>query len=190
MPPRTDLQPLLERVAAEDQRAFGELYDATGPYVFGVVRRVLGDSRRVEDVTQEVYLQVWRTASSFDPDRGSAWSWLALLARSRAVDRLRADRSYGDAVDEVERQPESAPVGGHGTNPSAEAARVERGEILRGALEELPDEQRRALELAFFRGWTHREIAERTEIPLGTVKTRIRTGMRKLRDVLGSALGR
>ena len=191
MPPSIEIQSVLLRVAARDPRALADLYDATAPYVFGILRRMLWSGESAEEVAQEVYMQVWKTARSFDPERGSAWSWLALLTRSRAIDRMRADGSYRDAVDDLmRRQPLSDPPREPGEQPHQEAARSEQAEIVRAALGGLPRDQRRALELAFFSGLTHREIAERTSTPLGTVKTRIRTAILKLRERLEPELER
>lgn len=189
MPPSIEIQPLLQRVAQGDQRAFADLYDATGRYVFGILRRMLNDAEAAEEVAQEVYLQVWKSADSFDPERGSAWSWLALLTRSRAVDRMRAEGSYRGAIEGVEREPSLTPVANPTGSPHAQAMRSERSELVHGAVSRLPPDQREALELAFFGGLTHREIADRTETPLGTVKSRIRSGLSKLRDHLEPELG-
>jgi RNA polymerase sigma-70 factor (ECF subfamily) len=191
LPPTIEIQHLLSRVSDGDSRALADLYDATAIYVFGILRRMLWSAESAEEVAQEVYLQVWKTARSFDPERGSAWSWLALLTRSRAIDRMRAESSYRDAVDDlVLRQPLSDLPGGPGGRPHQEAAASERAELVREALGALPGDQRRALELAFFGGLTHREVAERTDTPLGTVKTRIRTAMQKLRERLEPELER
>lgn len=173
----TDIANILQRVAVGDQRAFAELYDETSPYVFGILVRMLARREAAEEVAQDVYLQAWRTAGDFDPTRGSGWSWLAMMARSRALDRIRSDRSYGRALDRFEREPaaEANP------DPAILAGRAGR---VRKALEELSEEQAQALRLAFFGGLSHREIAERTGIPLGTVKTRIRAALHKLRETL------
>ena len=138
-----------------------------------------------EEVAQEVYVQVWNSAASFDPRRASAWSWLALLTRSRAIDRMRAEGSYRAVVDDLERSGSPAAEATEAdASPVRDIARSEEAEVVRAALRELPREQRHALELAFFGGLTHREIAERTDTPLGTVKTRIRTALLKLRERL------
>ncbi|CAN5870511.1 sigma-70 family RNA polymerase sigma factor [soil metagenome] len=181
---------MLFRIADGDSRALADLYDATAAYVFGILRRMLWSAENAEEVAQEVYAQVWKTAGTFDPERGSAWSWLALLTRSRAIDRMRAEDTYRGAVDAVmRRQPYFDPPVSGG-RPHQEAAASERAGIVRAALGELPGDQRRALELAFFGGLTHREIADRTDTPLGTVKTRIRTAILKLRERLEPELER
>lgn len=180
---------MLIRVADGDSGALAELYDATAVYVFGILRRMLWKAESAEEVAQEVYIQVWRTARGFDPQRGSAWSWLALLTRSRAIDRMRSDGSYRDAIEELARQSNAVPAGAVEL-PHDSASHSERAELVRAALGGLPGDQRRALEMAFFGGLTHREIAERTGTPLGTVKTRIRTALMKLRDRLEPELQR
>jgi RNA polymerase sigma-70 factor (ECF subfamily) len=132
-----------------------------------------------------VYIQVWKTAATFDPRRASAWSWLALLTRSRAIDRMRADGAYRDTVDELQRSASRSTTADDSCGSALQdVARSERAEVVHAALRELPGDQRRALELAFFGGLTHREIAERAEIPLGTVKSRIRTALLTLRQRL------
>ncbi|HUP00755.1 MAG TPA: sigma-70 family RNA polymerase sigma factor [Gemmatimonadota bacterium] len=189
MPPPFELEPLLKRVADRDSRAFSELYDRTSPYVFGLLRRMLATIERAEEVAQEVYVQVWQSAAGFDPDRGSGWSWLAMMARSRAVDRMRADGSYRGALDGLLSETGATTTGNPGEGPERATERSERGELVRRAMAGLPAEQRDALAMAFFGGYSHREIAERTEIPLGTVKTRIRTAMIKLKATLGPVMG-
>lgn len=179
------------RVAEGETQALAELYDATARYVFGILRRMLWSAESAEEVAQEVYLQVWKTAGSFDPQRGSAWSWLALLTRSRAIDRMRADGSYRDAVDDLQRIATRTSMEDETDgNLLQDVARSERAEVVHAALRDLPGDQRRALELAFFGGLSHREIADRTETPLGTVKTRIRTALLKLRERLETELAK
>jgi RNA polymerase sigma-70 factor, ECF subfamily len=177
------IESLLGRVAARDSRALGELYDCTARYVLGLVRRIVADSDAAAEITQEVYVQVWRTAASFDPVRASGWSWLALLARSRAVDRLRAERSYRGALANFELEPAGAVP-----SPEDEAGLAERRRLVRSAMAELPPEQRESLELAFFDGLSHSEIANRIDMSLGTVKTRIRAAIQKLERALGPVL--
>ena len=179
------IQSLIERSARADERAFAELYDETSAYVFGILRKMLGSDDRAEDVAQEVYVQIWRSAGTYDPERSSPWTWIALLTRSRAVDRLRSDRSRDDASDDLERQPATAPLGNPGPGPAGSVEIAERSEAVRSSVASLPDEQAAALRMAFFGGLTHREIAETTSTPLGTIKSRIRTGLQKIRESLG-----
>lgn len=172
---------LIARTAHGDERALAALYDATGPTVYAVAMRILGDAAVAEEVTMDVFLQVWNQAERWDPARGAPLTWLATLARSRAIDRRRsgaAQRAQTDLVDGML----DAPHGGPG--PEEDAAVAERRRLVRGALEALQPTQRTALELAWFHGLSHVEIAARLGAPLGTVKTRIRTAMASLRDAL------
>ena len=161
-----------------------ELYDATAVHVFGILRRMLWNTESAEEVAQEVYIQVWKTARGYEPGLGSAWAWLALLTRGRAIDRMRADGSYRDAIaDLVLHQPFADPIEPTGP-PRCDVAHLQRAETVREALRALPGDQRRALELAFFGGLTQREIAYRIDTPLPTVKSRIRTALMRLRERL------
>jgi RNA polymerase sigma-70 factor (ECF subfamily) len=164
-----------------DEAAFGELYDALAPTVYGVVLRVLRDRAQSEEVTQEVFVEVWRQAARFDPTRGGVRAWVVTIARRRAVDRVRAEQSRRDRrVRDV-----AIPA----TSPESTAEMVIEsleGERARRALGELTDVQRQALELAFFEGLTHVEIADRLGVALGTVKTRIRDGLIRLRGLMGA----
>jgi RNA polymerase sigma-70 factor, ECF subfamily len=173
---------LLERIARGDADALGALYDRHAPRVLGLTTRILSDPDEAEDVLQEVFLQVWRTPARFDPARGSVVTWLLVLGRSRAIDRLRSLRRRGrDLQVEIESVPLAS---GHDIEREAQTAQA--GGAVRRALAGLPAEQRRALELAYFGGYTQTEIAELTRTPLGTVKTRLRQGMIKLRDGFSS----
>jgi RNA polymerase sigma-70 factor (ECF subfamily) len=176
-----DLKGLSERSAAGDQEAFADFYDQTSGVVFGVALRVLGDRSEAEEAAADVFLQVWRTASRFDPSRGSPIAWLLMLTRSRAIDRLRA----GGLARQAEQPLEFATFAGDETgDPGRISWIAEQGAVLRGALAQIPSEQRRVQELSYFEGLTHMEIAQRLEIPVGTAKTRIRLGMLKLREAL------
>ncbi|MBM9464241.1 ECF RNA polymerase sigma factor SigK [Aeromicrobium sp. YIM 150415] len=181
-PEGTDRLPgLLARCARSDEGAFAELYDLTASRVFGLVRRVVRDPSHAEEVTQEVYLELWRHAAHFDPSRASAISWMFTIAHRRAVDRVRSasaasrrDIAYGHGHHEVEHDATSELV-----VDRLEATRV------RSALDQLTTTQREAVDLAFFGGYTHTEVAALLDIPLGTAKTRIRDGLIRLRDALG-----
>ena len=180
---------MIERIVDRDAEAFAGLYDRTAPYVFGLLLRMLGDREGAEEVAQEVYMTVWRNAATYDATRGTPATWIGLLARSRAVDRLRSERSYAGAVVRAAKAATSAAKEAHvmpDAPPSpAEALEIsERRRLVRAALKELPSEQRRLVELAFFGGLSHSEIARATETPLGTVKSRIRAGIGKLERIL------
>jgi RNA polymerase sigma-70 factor, ECF subfamily len=175
-------EPLIARIAQGDQAAFARLYDDTSRLVYGLVLRMVHEPSAAEDVTLEVYMQVWRTASSYQASRGSVTAWLATAARTRALDwmRSRQGRLYrdGQAIDDAPELIDAA------TNPEEELAARQRTEVVRKAIAALPTEQREALNLGFYAGLTQSEIAERLELPLGTVKSRMRMGMIKLREAL------
>jgi RNA polymerase sigma-70 factor (ECF subfamily) len=177
-PVETDLA-LVARMEARDADALARLYDRYAARLLGLAERILGSGGEAEEVVQEVFLYVWRAAATFDPARGSVLAWLLVATRSRAIDRLRARRpaSRGEwkRLDDV---PESAaPV-----DVERDSASREWQSICLAAIGELPPDQRRVLELAYFEGLTHTEIAEKTSTPLGTVKTRARLGLMKLRE--------
>ena len=176
---------LLRAMANGDERAFAALYDRWHALVNGVVMRILRQSDEVEDVVEETFWQLWRQASRYDASRGNAQSWILTIARSRALDRVRAatrrreDPLGGDCSGNGElRQHVTS------DDPALDVLADERRTIVKAALAELPAEQREALELGYFAGLTQAEIAERTGAPLGTIKTRMRLAMQKLRGRL------
>jgi RNA polymerase sigma-70 factor (ECF subfamily) len=163
---------LIGRLRAKDQRAMGDIFDRYATMVYSVALRVLKDPGQAEDVMQEVFLQVWNNPERFAQGRGSLGAWLAVVARNRSIDVLRRRRPT-ESCDEV--------VLASGTNLASEVERSTIMEKIRGVLKNLPHEQQQSVELAFFEGLTHSEIAERTGDPLGTVKTRIRSALASLR---------
>jgi len=169
-----EAESLLRRLTGGDAAALGEFYDRYAGLVNGLALRILRNPAEAEDVVQEVFVQVWRQAERFDPARGSPEAWLCTIARTRALDRLRRRASRRE-------DPADAAPG------ASAPPRTEEALAVRKALEGLSADQRHALELAYYEGLTHTEIAARLGEPLGTVKTRIRTAMIRLRDVLGSA---
>lgn len=174
---------LIARTAKGDQAAFGMLYDKTSARIYGLVLRVLGDRASAEEVTLDVFTQVWWDARRYDADRGSPSTWLLTLARSRAIDRLRA----GMAERERRAPLETAEALPHeGEDPEQSSVGNERQRLVHHALAELVSEQRDAITLAYFSGLSQSEIAAKLGLPLGTVKTRIRLGMIQLRDVLAA----
>ena len=175
-----EIAALIGRAAAGDQLAVSELYDATNRMVYGLVLRILGDEGAAEEVMLDVYMQVWRQAGAYDAGRGSPLAWLATIARSRAIDRLRAGRQEWQRARSLETVSQQST----GENLEEAAYVTELREVVRGALGTLSAEQREALELAYYGGLSHSEIAERLGQPLGTIKTRIRLGMMKLRALL------
>jgi RNA polymerase sigma-70 factor (ECF subfamily) len=172
---------LLRQSARGDQQAFADLYDATSARVHGLVLRVIRDPAQAEEVTQEVFLQVWRTSARFDESKGSALSWLMTLAHRRAVDRVRAAEAVSRQDTSYHR---NTHVVDHDATAEAAEASMEARRV-RLALTELTTVQREALELAYFGGYTHTEVATMLDLPVGTAKTRIRDGLIRLRDAMG-----
>jgi RNA polymerase sigma-70 factor (ECF subfamily) len=172
-----DASGLMERVRAHDASAFENLYDRYHAMVYGIALRVLADAGSAEDVTQNVFLKVWSDPDAFHA--GNLSGWLARVARNRAIDVLRS-RKHRSESELSESIPDDA------TLEQTAMTRID-GQLARAAMERLSDEQRTLLELGFFGGLTHDAIARKTGIPLGTVKTRIRAGLRRLRDLLDGA---
>jgi RNA polymerase sigma-70 factor (ECF subfamily) len=175
------LEDLLQRVAGGDRSAFASLYDRTSPRLFGLIKRLLRDHAQSEEVTQEVYLEIWQTASRYEPAKGGGISWMLTMAHRRAVDRVRASQASRDR---------DARIGIRDFDREFDAV-AERVEIVlesdrvKVALGRLTELQREAVVLAYFGGFSHSEVAARLRIPIGTVKTRLRDGMIRLRDELG-----
>ncbi|MBF4590798.1 RNA polymerase subunit sigma [Curtobacterium sp. MMLR14_010] len=172
---------LLLRVAQGDQQAFSELYDELSGRVLGLITRLLKDRAQSEEVAQEVFLEVWQQAAKFDTKRGSAASWVLTMAHRRAVDRVRAAQSSRDRDTKIGiRDFES---GFDQVSESVEI-RIEHERVSR-ALGRLTEFQRQAVQLAYYGGYSHSEMAEQLGVPIGTVKTRLRDGMIRLRDEMG-----
>jgi len=172
---------LLHAVARRDERALSSLYDRYRLILFGILTRILNSREEAEDVLQEVFLQVWRRAPDFDEERGRPFTWLVTLARSRGIDRLRQLASRQRVVESAARTSIDQT-----SDAVADTLHAEQREIVQRALAELPEEQKRTLLLAYFEGLTQSEIAARLNTPLGTVKTRMRSGMIKLRELLSN----
>jgi len=180
----TELADLLARVAGGDQDAFATFYDATSRVVFGIVLHVVRDRAQAEEVTQEVYVEAWKAAPRYDRLQGSPSAWLNTIAHRKAVDRVRSahrstqrDQRHFEQTTAVHTQPDVSEI----------VVAHDEGRRVRNALEHLPEVQRTAVELAYFSGFSHREVAEQLDIPLGTAKTRIRDAMKRLRTQLGEA---
>lgn len=179
---------IIQRVVAGDQQALGELYDRWSKPAFSLARRVCGDEGLAEDVVQEVFIAFWREPGRFDPARGAFGSWLLTLVHHKAVDAVRRESAIRRrTVPAAEDGEEWSVAPGPGADQAALGA-VVAGQV-RDALGRLPDEQREALALAYYGGYTQREVATLTGVPLGTVKSRMFTGVQRLRSVLGPLLG-
>ena len=179
--PVASQQDLLEKVAQGDQRAFAALYDQISPRVFGLVRRILRDQAQSEEVTQEVFLEIWQSATRFDPNKGGASTWILTMAHRRAVDRVRSSQASRDR---------DTRIGIRDYNPDYDhvaetiEVRIEHERVSK-AMSRLTELQRQAVTLAYYGGYSHSEVAEMLSVPIGTVKTRLRDGMIRLRDELG-----
>ena len=185
-PPSDD--ELMAGLAAGEIEALEALYDRYGALVFSVGLRVLYDRQLAEDVTQEVFLRLWRRPWSYDPARGRFISWLMSVTRNRAIDEQRRLKRRGRLEERDDAAPE-LPSEGRFRDPLEEAALAEERRAVREAMTRLPPAQREVLDLAYFAGLTQVEIAQRTGQPLGTVKTRVRLGMQKLRESLSGLRG-
>ena len=177
-----ELEDLMRAVALGDEASFALLYDRTASVVFGIVRRIVRSPEHAEEVTQEVYLEVWRKSQNWDPSRGSVLTWIMLIARARATDRVRSEQAARDRQERVAPSWVELPA-----DRVAEEVSIafEQGEV-RNLLGQLTDLQRQVIELAYFGGRTYPEVARMLDLPLGTVKTRMRDGLLRLRQALGA----
>jgi RNA polymerase sigma-70 factor (ECF subfamily) len=167
------------RLVAGDDDALGEIYDQFSSFVFGLAQRVIGDARAAEDVSQEVFLHLWEHPEAFEPGRGSLRTWLGTLAHRRAVDHVRREEARRRrAQREAQRRPTYIP------DVEEMATAMVRAERVRNALDVLPDEQRRCIQLAYFGGKTYRQVAEVLGIPEGTAKSRLRLGLKRIAEAL------
>jgi RNA polymerase sigma-70 factor (ECF subfamily) len=171
---------LLHAVARGDEAALARLYDGYRVILFGLLVRILNSREEAEDVLQDVFIQVWRRAKDFDEKRGRPFTWLVTLARSRAIDRLRQLSARQRLADGAAQEQTEAV-----SDALSDTIKAAQQQVVRRALSELPEEQRHTLMLAYFDGLTQSEIAAKLNAPLGTIKTRMRSGMIKLRALLG-----
>jgi RNA polymerase sigma-70 factor (ECF subfamily) len=167
------------RLADGDDAALGEVYDQYSSFVFGLAQRVIGDARAAEDVSQDVFLHVWEHPDAFDPERGSLRTWLGTLTHRRAVDYVRREEARRRRAErDARRRPTHIP------DVEEMATALVQAERVRAALDQLPDDQRRCIYLAYFGGKTYRQVAEVLGIPEGTAKSRLRLGLRRIADAL------
>ena len=174
---------LVHEIAAGSAEALGRLYDRHAAAAFGLARRIVVQTEAAEEVVQDVFAQIWRDAARYERDRASVAGWIVMVTRTRAIDHTRARRARPDqSHGEGDRMLPS--IAASSRDPEESAVSAEEASIVRRALYDLPDAQRELLELAYYEGLTHTEIADRTGLPLGTVKTRLRTAVQTLRDRL------
>lgn len=182
LPEELALARLLWRIAEKDKTALDDLYDQVAAALFSTSVRILNDPHEAEEVIQDVFVEIWNKASAFDATLGRAFHWVMRIARNRSIDRIRSRRRRAQMLDQLQ---EFAPTdSAHDAAAPATSLGADELAGIRAAVKSLPSDQRRALEMAFFGGQTHAEIAQSTGDPLGTVKARIRRGMVKLRDTL------
>lgn len=170
---------LLARLVSRDEDALAELYDRHGRAAYALALRVTGNAESAQDVVQEAFLALWRRGHTYQPERGAVRGWLLTVVRNRAIDSLRGPSGQAARTMPVDALPLAA-----ADNPEAEAVRTVDGRRVRAALAELPPEQRDVVELAYFGGLAYPEVAERMGIPLGTVKSRMRLALERLRGLL------
>jgi len=173
---------LLSRIAAGDREAFGALYDRMATPLYSLALKMLGSEAEAQDILQEVFLSVWNKASTFDPARGSAFSWTVTQLRNRAIDRIRSRHRRGELMETFGRDLE--PAGGEFLSAADNCQISEQAQQVRAAMGKLSDDQRHVLRLAFFEGLTQAEIARKLNEPLGTIKARAHRAMARLRDIL------
>jgi len=178
---------LVERMIAGDESALSTLYDRYSGMLFSMLVRILKDTSAAEEILQDLFLQLWRNPSRFDPSRGSLPAWLLVIGRNRAISRLRSRERREVSDDSEGFSMESIPSPG---NIEEEAQRSQLAQRLKSAMATLPPEQREAVELAYFEGMSQTEIAARTGSPLGTVKSRVRAAMQSLKDKFGDGTAR
>ena len=171
---------LMSRIQARDDKAIAILYRRHTPLLRSVIGRILNNDSDVDDLLQVVFLEVWRQAAHYDEAKGKALGWIVTLARRRAIDKVRTMQTYSRAQERLREEPEPAPHLG----ADEEVAATDRAEIFSRVIATLPVPQREALNFAFYRGFSHREIAAHTGIPLGTIKTRLELALRKVRSAI------
>jgi len=174
---------LLEQIAGGDQAAFGALYDEVSPRVFGLIRRLLVDHAQSEEVTQEVFLEIWQNASRYERSKGGASTWILTMAHRRAVDRIRSSQAGRDRDVKIGIRDF---VSDYDNVADTVETTIEH-ERVKEAMSQLTELQRQAVSLAYYGGYSHSEVATMLSVPIGTVKTRLRDGMIRLRDELGVA---
>ena len=179
-----DDQALLAQVAEGDTRALDMLYERYARVVYGLALRILGEAELAEDVVQETFWRVWRRSRTFQPGRGQVASWIFGIARNLSVDELRRQRARPNQIYDTAETPVLRDKEDLRMDVAGGALENERRRLINEALQQISNEQREAIELAYFGGLSQSEIAERLQSPIGTIKTRIRLGLRKLRDVL------
>lgn len=179
---------LMKRIKAKDEEALSELYDLYNRLLFGMIISIVKKREEAEDLLQEVFVKIWQKAHTFNEERGNAYSWIVTLTRNKAIDRI---RSKGYKTQQKATQDVDAPeftLEGDAFDPLETTIFSDRAELVQKALAEIPESQCEVLKIAYYRGMTQAEISDHLDIPLGTVKTRMRQGMIKLKDILEESI--
>ena len=176
---------LMKRIQARDADALEELYDLYHRLLFGLVLSIVKKREEAEDMLQEIFVKIWNKAESFDPERGNAYSWIVTLARNQAIDRIRSKGYKTQEKQSVSIHQPLFSLEGDKHDPMETTIFSDRAELVKKALGQIPEAQSEVIKIAYYRGMTQREIASYLDIPLGTVKTRTRQGMMKLKSILG-----
>ena len=176
---------LMKRIKARDEEALSELYDLYKRLLFGMVISIVKKREEAEDVLQEIFVKIWNKAESFDEERGNVYSWIVTLARNKAIDRIRSKGYKTQQKQSVSIHEPLFSLEGDKHDPMETTIFSDRAELVKRALEQIPEKQSEVIKIAYYRGMTQREISDHLDIPLGTVKTRTRQGMIKLKRILG-----
>jgi RNA polymerase sigma-70 factor (ECF subfamily) len=174
---------LMESIVRKDADAFSILYDRHAAKLFGLAIQIVKDRALAEDILQDIFLSLWKNAGQFDPGKGNPLTWLMVLCRNRCIDKLRVRSKKAGRTNQLSEKEAQQAMSSKADNPAEYAIQNETHAIIKDALQQLPAEQRTLIELAYFSGFTQSEIAETSGLPLGTVKTRIRLGMQKLKSI-------
>lgn len=181
---------LMRAIARRNPEALAALYDRYGGILKALIIRVVHDEAEAEDLLQEIFLQIWRQAKNYSPEKGQALGWIVTLTRRRAIDRLRKRQAYHRATERLEMQTDQQPEAWLHSRIENDIDRDDLHNFLRARIDDLPPFQKQAIELAFFKGMSQREIAMATRTPLGTIKTRLELGLRKLYDSVRGIRGK
>lgn len=187
-PSQEEERELMARIVQKDNDALAALYDQYSTLLFSLVLRIVREQQEAEDLLQDIFLQVWDKAASFDNRKGNLYGWLVTLARNRAIDRIRRNRGARTRQQKLSEERMAQPMGTPEQTPLEAVVGFERANLVRDALDAIPEEQKEVLLLAYFSGLSQSEIANKLSLPLGTVKTRTRQGMNKLQTILRKQL--
>jgi len=179
-----DERELMKRIKARDAEALEQLYDAYSSLLYGLVIPIVKKKEEAEDLLQEVFLRIWEKAYTFDETRGNVYSWIVTLARNKAIDRIRSKGYKTQQKATASTDEPDFTLEGDRYDPLETTIHSDRAELVKTALEQIPKKQRQVIEIAYYKGMTQSEIAEHLDLPLGTVKTRTRQGLIKLKDIL------